>query len=55
MNMIYDQSEMMNNVIDIAKQIDEEANKDAVDNDKMTKLMFEQMLRGLYLQNVQMQ
>ena len=54
MNVIYDQSEMMNNVIDIAKKIDEESNKDIVDNDKMTKLMFEQMLRGLYLQNVQM-
>lgn len=53
-NTIYTKEEIMKNVVDIAEQIDKESENENVDNDKVTKLMFEQMLRGLYLQNVQM-
>lgn len=54
MDSLYERKDVMDSVIDIAKQIDEESNKYDSNADKMTKLMFEQMLRGLYLQNVQM-
>lgn len=37
-------------VIEIDKQIKDEISKDSnIDDKKVTKLMFEQMLRGLYL------
>ena len=34
---------------DIVEKIQEECDKDEVDNKKLTKLRYEQMLRGLYL------
>lgn len=51
---IYTKEEVLANIVNIAEQIDKESESENIDNNKVTKLMFEQMLRGLYLQNVQM-
>ena len=44
-----DQSDIVDSIIEIDKQIKEESAKEKSDGDKITKLRFEQMLRGLYL------
>lgn len=41
--------ETIQNVMDIVEQIEIETEKETVDEDKLTKLMFEQLLRGMYL------
>lgn len=43
-----EKSEIINNIVEISDKIEKE--EENIDNDKVTKLMFEQMLRGLYLQ-----
>ena len=45
----YSKENVINGIIDIDEKIQEECNKDEVDNKKLTKLRHEQMLRGLYL------
>lgn len=44
-----DQSDIVESIIEIDNQIKEEKKKKKRDGDKITKLRFEQMLRGLYL------
>jgi len=46
---VYDKQRVIDGIVDIDEQIQEEVNKDEVDKKKLTKLRFEQMLRGLYL------
>ena len=45
----YSKENVINGIIDIDEKIQEECNKDEVDNKKLTKLRYEQMLRGLCL------
>ena len=45
----YSKQNVINGIIEIDNQIQEEVDKDVVDKQKLTKLRFEQMLRGLYL------
>ena len=45
----YSKENVINGIIDIDEKIQEECNKDEVDNKKLMKLRYEQMLRGLYL------
>jgi hypothetical protein len=45
-----EKSEIINNIVEISEKIENENNEENVDSKKVTKLMFEQMLRGLYLQ-----
>lgn len=52
-NIVYDRAEIINALEKISNEINEEQNKYNRDEDKITKLMFEQMLKGLYLQVVQ--
>ena len=51
---LYDKKEVINGITEIAEEIDNAMNEENVNKDKVTKLMFEQLLRGLYLQNVPM-
>lgn len=46
-----DEKSVIRGIEDIAGQIDEELDRDSVDKKKLCKLRFEQLLRGLYLQN----
>ena len=41
--------EAIERVREIDDKINEEKSKDSIDGGKLTKLMYEQMLRGLYL------
>lgn len=41
--------EVIDRITEINDQINEEDSKEVADNGKLTKLMFEQMLRGLYI------
>ena len=45
----YSKKDIINGIIEIDNQIQEEVDKDVVDKQKLTKLRFEQMLRGLYI------
>ena len=45
----YSKKDIINGIIEIDNQIQEQVDKDVVDKQKLTKLRFEQMLRGLYL------
>ena len=38
-------------VIDKVREIDDRLHKDGINGKEQTKLMFEQMLRGLYINN----
>lgn len=49
---IFDEREVVNNLIDIDNKINEELDKEKQDNELICKLRFEQMLRGLYLQAI---
>lgn len=42
--------EIIDRIINVAEQIKTENEQEKINEDKVTKLMFEQMLRGLYLQ-----
>lgn len=44
-----DNKEVIDKITEINDQINEENSKEVADNGKITKLMFEQMLRGLYI------
>ena len=45
-----EKSEIISDIVEISDKIEIEQEEENIDNDKVTKLMFEQMLRGLYLQ-----
>ncbi len=45
-----EKSEIVDKIIEISDKIENENGEDNIDSQKVTKLMFEQMLRGLYLQ-----
>lgn len=45
----YSKENVINGIIDIDEKIQEECTKDVVDESKLTRLRYEQMLRGLYL------
>ena len=45
----YSKENVINGIIDIDEKIQEESNKADVDNNKLTKLRYDQMLIGLYL------
>lgn len=49
---IFDEREVVNNLIDIDKKINEELGKEKQDKELICKLRFEQMLKGLYLQAI---
>lgn len=49
---IFDEREVVNNIIDIDKKINEELGKEKQDKELICKLRFEQMLKGLYLQAI---
>lgn len=49
---IFDEREVVNNLIDIDNKINAELDKEKQDNELICKLRFEQMLRGLYLQAI---
>ena len=44
-----EQTENINNVIEVDNMLKEEMGKEKIDKNKITKLRFEQLLRGLYL------
>lgn len=50
-NGIYDKSAIVSSVYDIENQIKEEESKEIIDDELLTKLRYEQMLRGIYLQS----
>ncbi|MBR6516963.1 MAG: hypothetical protein IKT40_09035 [Bacilli bacterium] len=45
-----EKGEILNNIIEISEEIEIEQEQENINQNKVTKLMFEQMLRGLYLQ-----
>ena len=45
-----EKSEIIDKIIEISDKIEDENEENNIDSKKVTKLMFEQMLRGLYLQ-----
>lgn len=52
LNYAVNNEEAVARIKDINEQIQEENVKEVADNSKLTKLMFEQMLRGLYINNI---
>ena len=44
-----EEENVIEKIIGISKKIDEESRSEKADNEKITKLMFEQMLKGLSL------
>ena len=48
-NGVYSKEKVIGGIVDIDKKIHEECNKDVVDGEELTRLRYEQMLRGLYL------
>ena len=50
----FDKSDVINSIKEISDKIIEENDKENTNEDVVTTLMFEQMLRGLYLQNFPM-
>ncbi len=50
--MIYNsESEVKETIQKIAKELNEEVNKENPNKDLINKLMFQQLMQGLYLQN----
>lgn len=45
-----EKSQVINDIVDVAKKLEEENEKDNIDEKNVTKLMFEQLMKGLYLQ-----
>lgn len=42
-------SEIVEKLVDISEKIDEELQKEEIDKEKLFKLRYEQLIRGLYL------
>lgn len=49
----YSQSKIIDGIMEIDDKIQEELTKDVIDKSKLTRLRYEQMLRGLYMYNFQ--
>ena len=47
--LIYDEGEIIKEISEIDAKVKEEVNKPNADNDKIVKLRFQQLLRGMYL------
>lgn len=45
----YNQSKVLDGIAEIDEKIQEELTKDTIDKSKLTRLRYEQMLRGLYM------
>lgn len=45
-----EKSDIINDIIEISDKIEDETDKENINSKNVTKLMFEQMLKGLYLQ-----
>jgi hypothetical protein len=54
MNDIYNKGEIEETIKKTALEIESLLDEGKIDNDKYTKLMFQQLIQGLYLQNVNM-
>lgn len=50
----YNKSEIEERIKQTALDIEQLFDEEKIDKEKYTKLMFEQLIRGLYLQNVNM-
>ena len=46
---IYDQNQVIDGIAEIDDEIQEMLTKEVIDKSKLTRLRYEQMLRGLYL------
>jgi hypothetical protein len=47
---IFSQQMVIESLMEMEKKIKEENAKEVVDGEKITRMMYEQMLRGIYLQ-----
>lgn len=47
---IFSQQMVIESLMEMEKKIKEENAKDVIDEEKVTRMMYEQMLRGIYLQ-----
>ena len=45
----YNQSEILDGIAEIEDKIQEELTKDVIDQSKLTRLRYEEMLRGIYM------
>lgn len=54
MNDIYNKGEIEENIKKIALEIESLLDEEKIDKEKYTKLMFQQLMQGLYLQNINM-
>lgn len=52
-NGCWSRSRILEGLEDVNMKIEDEVNKDKVDESKITQLQFEKMLRGLYMSNYQ--
>ena len=50
----YDRADVLNKIKEISDKLDKENKNDDADSSKITKLMFEQLLRGMALQTFPM-
>lgn len=53
-NEIYNKGEIEEKIKKTASEIEDVLNEEKIDEEKYTKLMFQQLIQGLYLQNVNM-
>lgn len=51
-NNIIDKNDVLAKIANVAEQIEKEESKQKVDYNKLTTLLFEQLLDGLYLQTI---
>lgn len=47
-----DNSEIIHKIVDISREIDEELEKEIIDEEKVFKLRYTQFIKGLYLNQV---
>lgn len=47
---VFSQQMVIESLMEMEKKIKEENAKDVIDEEKVTRMMYEQMLRGIYLQ-----
>lgn len=46
---IVENKEVIDKILDISQEIDEELEKDTIDEEKVFKLRYQQLIKGLYL------
>lgn len=54
MNDVYNKGEIEENIKKTALEIETLLEEEKIDKDKYTRLMFQQLMQGLYLQNIDM-